>query len=96
MGNFLINEKDNVEICLENGHKYARFDIKKGESVIKYGFPIGIASADIKAGEHVHSHNLKTALKGAQSYDYNPDYKELESAEKREIKAFVRKTAISV
>ena len=40
-----INPNDNVEVSLENGHKYAVRDIKKGESVIKYGFPIGSASA---------------------------------------------------
>lgn len=44
----LINELDNVEINLEDGHKYARVDIKKGENIIKYGQPIGHATEDIK------------------------------------------------
>jgi len=39
-------------------HKIAVKDIGKGESVIKYGEFIGIATQDIKAGEHVHTHNL--------------------------------------
>ena len=39
----LINENDNVKVNLENGHKYAVRDIKKGENIIKYGFPIGHA-----------------------------------------------------
>ena len=43
------------------GHKVAIAAIKKGESVIKYGMPIGNATADITVGDHVHTHNLKTA-----------------------------------
>lgn len=67
----LINKLDNVEINLENGHKYALCDIKKGENVIKYGSPIGHAIADIKKGEHIHTHNLKTNLSGNLEYSYN-------------------------
>ena len=51
-----IHERDNVEVNVENGHKYALCDIKKGENIIKYGFPIGHATEDIAAGEHVHTH----------------------------------------
>ena len=67
-----INELDNVEVCLEDGHKYAIRDIKAGENVIKYGQPIGHATQNIAAGEHVHSHNLKTNLSGTMEYTYNP------------------------
>ncbi len=66
----IINKLDNVEINLENGHKYARTDISKGENVIKYGCPIGHAVCDIKKGEHVHVHNLKTNLAGSLTYTY--------------------------
>ena len=34
-------------------HKRALKDIAKGEAVIKYGFSIGNASCDIKAGEQI-------------------------------------------
>ena len=68
----LINEKDNVEINLADGHKYARNDIKCGEFVIKYGEIIGVAQKDIEKGQHVHSHNLKTNLKGKVEYAYSP------------------------
>ena len=44
----LINPNDNVEVNLDNGHKYAIRDIKCGENIIKYGFPIGHATADVK------------------------------------------------
>lgn len=42
------------------GHKVALRDIPKGSYVIKYGRPIGVATADIRAGEHVHVHNIKS------------------------------------
>ena len=40
------------------GHKFALRDIKKGDSVIKYGEPIGQSVANIAMGEHVHVHNV--------------------------------------
>ena len=40
-------------------HKLATRDIAKGEPVVKYGEHIGVASCDIKAGEHVHVHNVE-------------------------------------
>jgi (2R)-sulfolactate sulfo-lyase subunit alpha len=42
------------------GHKIALTDIKTGDTVWKYGHDIGKAVANIKKGEHVHVHNLKT------------------------------------
>ena len=68
----LIHKLDNVEINLDNGHKYALCDIKSGENVIKYGQPIGHATQDIKKGEHVHTHNLKTNLGEKIEYTYTP------------------------
>lgn len=42
------------------GHKLSLIDIKAGEEVVEYGFVIGKATSDIKKGEHVHVHNLKS------------------------------------
>lgn len=42
------------------GHKVATKEIKKGDTIIKYGFDIGKAVADIRLGEHAHVHNIKT------------------------------------
>ena len=42
------------------GHKIALTDLKKGDTVIKYGQDIGKMVADAAKGEHVHVHNLKT------------------------------------
>ena len=70
----LINNLDNVDINLEDGHKYAIRDIKCGEDIIKYGNPIGHAICDIKKGEHVHTHNVKTNLSGNLEYTYTPKF----------------------
>jgi len=53
---FRLKSKMDVPI----GHKIALVDIKTGDTVWKYGQDIGKAVADIKKGEHVHVHNLKT------------------------------------
>lgn len=53
-----------VDIAL--GHKIARHDIAAGTKVLKYGAPIGSATADISLGEHAHTHNIKS--------DYTPTY----------------------
>ncbi len=42
------------------GHKIALQDIKKGETIVKYGHDIGRAVANIAKGRHVHVHNVKT------------------------------------
>ena len=42
------------------GHKIAHTDLAEGDTAIKYGVDIGLIVADVKQGEHVHTHNLKT------------------------------------
>ena len=42
------------------GHKIALTDLAEGETVIKYGHDIGKIVATVKAGDHVHVHNMKT------------------------------------
>jgi len=42
------------------GHKIAMKEHKTDDTVYKYGYDIGRVAADIKKGEHVHVHNLKT------------------------------------
>lgn len=91
MGSVLIHQNDNVQISLEDGHKYALSDIRKGETVVKYGFPIGTACANIKQGELVHSHNLKTALAGEAAYTYMPQKNAILKEEPITVSAYVRK-----
>ena len=57
---------------IPQGHKIALADIREGESVIKYGTPIGHATAEIRAGEWVHTHNTATNLSGEEEYRYEP------------------------
>lgn len=45
---------------IDFGHKVAVQAIDKGEKVLKYGLPIGSATRDIAAGEHVHVQNMKS------------------------------------
>lgn len=42
------------------GHKVALRDIKKGDTIWKYGQDVGKATADIGKGEHLHIHNART------------------------------------
>lgn len=54
------------------GHKMAIRDIPAGGEVIKYGYRIGNAKEDIKAGNWIHVHNVKTALGDLLEYSYEP------------------------
>ena len=49
-----INQKISI------GHKFALFDIKKGDLIKKYGEIIGIATEDIQIGDWIHIHNIKS------------------------------------
>jgi len=42
------------------GHKVALRPIRKGEAIIKFGNPIGLATQDIASGEMVHIHNMES------------------------------------
>lgn len=42
-------------------HKIARRAIAPGDTILKYGMPIGVATAAIAAGAHVHVHNIRSA-----------------------------------
>lgn len=74
------------------GHKVLINDTKQGENIIKYGYPIGHAREDLKAGQWVNENNLKTNLSGTLEYTYNPVNEELNiKDEKRTFKGYVRK-----
>ena len=44
------------------GHKVALADIAAGDAVVKFGIPIGTASAAIARGEWVHLHNCASGF----------------------------------
>ena len=54
------------------GHKILLQDVKEGEDIIKYGYPIGHATKALKAGEWINENNLKTNLSGTLEYEYKP------------------------
>ena len=49
----------NARETIRKNHKVAVAEIPAGEAVIKYGEAIGRAARAVKAGEWVHTHNLK-------------------------------------
>lgn len=74
------------------GHKILLADTAAGTDIIKYGYPIGHAKVDLKAGDWVNENNLKTNLAGTLSYEYNPVDETLSiKDEKRTFKGYVRK-----
>ena len=91
-----IIEVDNLSIVLNQdtpaGHKVLIKDVKEGEDIIKYGYPIGHAREDLKAGDWVNENNLKTNLSGTLEYTYNPVNEELTiKKENRTFMAYKRK-----
>lgn len=74
------------------GHKVLIKDAPQGTDIIKYGYPIGHANTDLKAGDWVNENNLKTNLAGTLSYEYHPVDETLDiKDEKRTFKGYVRK-----
>lgn len=53
---FRLTAKADIPI----GHKVALKDLSAGDTMMKYGEDIGKMIADVKVGEHVHTHNCKT------------------------------------
>ena len=91
-----IIEVDGTSVTLNQdtpaGHKVLIKDVRQGEDIIKYGYPIGHAREDLKAGDWVNENNLKTNLSGTLNYTYQPVGKELNiPIENRTFKGYVRK-----
>ena len=72
------------------GHKVALVPIAVGEKIVKYGYPIGAATAPIAAGDHVHVHNLRTLLSGERPYTYHPSPMSLSPAPAATFNGFPR------
>ncbi|WP_242183443.1 UxaA family hydrolase [Sphingomonas sp. CARO-RG-8B-R24-01] len=49
-----------IPVPVQVGHKIARLTLSLGETVIKYGAPIGSMTAPAARGDHVHLHNMKS------------------------------------
>ncbi|UFN48455.1 UxaA family hydrolase [Roseomonas sp. OT10] len=59
----LLPAIDAIPMC----HKISLLPIAQGQAVVKYGQAIGLASAPVEAGRHVHVHNLRSARAGGAS-----------------------------
>jgi altronate dehydratase small subunit len=55
-------DRTTVQVCerIPFAHKFAFRPIRQGEAIVKYGEVIGIATKDIRPGQHVHIHNLES------------------------------------
>ena len=74
------------------GHKVLIKNVKQGENIIKYGYPIGHAREELKAGDWVNENNLKTNLSGTLEYTYRPVNESLKiKNDNRTFKGYVRK-----
>ena len=75
---------DGVEIVLRadipHGHKLAVAAVAAGGPVLKFGFPIGVATHAIAPGDHVHTHNVATALATHEDYTYTASRSSLPEA----------------
>ena len=76
---------------IPQGHKMSISPISEGQNIVKYGFPIGHALCDVKAGTWMHTHNVKTNLEGEIEYTYNPQVKFLDPVEPETFNGFKRK-----
>lgn len=87
----LIHPNDNVKVRLADGNKYAVRQIKAGEQVVKYGFPIGVATRNVALGDRVHTENLRTALTGPETYRYQPAFTLPQPLSPATVDAYVRR-----
>lgn len=76
---------------IPQGHKIALAGIACGQPVVKYGYPIGHATADIAAGAWVHTHNMRTNLSGEEEYSYEPKVPAVEPVAPETFMGFRRK-----
>ena len=51
-----ITSRDEIPLT----HKIALVDMEEGHEVVEYGEVIGRTTQEVKAGEHVHTHNIKS------------------------------------
>lgn len=66
---------------IPQGHKMALTALCAGEQIVKYGFAIGHAVADVEQGSWLHTQNVKTDLSEESGYTYAPAIKPLTPAQ---------------
>jgi len=73
-GTELLKEGVRVAVTIPAGHKIAVRDVAEGKPVRRYNQIIGYSTKPIRAGEHVHVHNLGMAH-FERDYAFGADYK---------------------
>lgn len=68
-----------TKALIPSGHKVATVAMRKGDPVRKYAQLIGYASLDIKAGDHVHIHNVEFRNTDT-SYEFSTDLRPIAPA----------------
>lgn len=73
-GEYITIDGQEIEVLQDTpaGHKVMLTDLHKGEDIIKYGYPIGHATEELKKGQWVNENQIKTNLAGLLDYTYNP------------------------
>ncbi len=66
-GTLLVKENVRANVLIPAGHKIATRDIAASQPIRRYNQIIGFATRDIKAGDHVHVHNVSMG-------DFERDY----------------------
>ena len=80
-----------LSMDIPRGHKIVLWELKAGDNVIKYGFPIGHVTHDAAAGSMVDHTCIKTNLEGLLDYSYQPALVDIPDAPvKRTFKGFRR------
>lgn len=81
-----VIDVDGLKITLQDdvpaGHKVLLSDLKHGENIIKYGYPIGHAKEDKVAGSWMNENNIKTNLSGLLEYTYTPKLVDVSAPDK--------------
>ena len=72
------------------GNKFALSDLSAGEAVIKYGYPVGHLTQDVRQGELVNELNDHTNLDGILDYTYSPSLEAVPATATRTFKGFRR------
>lgn len=84
-GSFALKED------IMQGHKFVLQPMKAGDTVMKYGQPIGMMTQDVDRGGWVHIHNMKTRLGDLLEYEYHPDIHPLPKKEETTFQGYRRK-----
>lgn len=79
-GETIVIDGEEINVLQDTpaGHKVMLADLNEGEDIIKYGYPIGHATEDLKKGQWVNENQIKTNLAGLLNYTYNPVKVELD------------------